>query len=249
MEWETVSGGSGSIYEINNIKDGDGKRIAHRFLNNVSNRFAKECKLFYNEVGDLPYIYSERQVHSALFPAIQKVSDVTFLEQPIDRKRMIGKKKDGHGWVDYWVKYGQNVFLIELKHSWLSYKNVKLNAYDNKATWKELLMQLKSIKNSDARFLADKSCNVIKMGLMVMPLYSNSKKEESGHLNKRDALEMLNSVQHELDADWSCFWHAPKTILTESFPYYEDGKKAYSKYPGIILASCINSIGKGTYEI
>lgn len=245
MKWESIRG-AGHYVEINNIDGENGKVKAHKFLVDMHKEFAKNCIKYFDEVEDLPYIYGERQVHSTVFPAISKIATATLAEQPIERVREESKiKKTSQGRIDYWVKYKNNVMLIELKHSWINYSSAKLNNYDSKKTWDDLLTQLKGRKNKDARNLASGESNVIKMGLMIMPLCCNSKSLESiESFEKVQAIRMLKDIpKKDFNYDWGCFWYAPKEIQGY---YTKDSNKVHTKFPGIVLLAKVESIGKGT---
>ena len=77
--------------------------------------FAKKCCSYVDVVGELPFIYRERQINSLVAPPIMANADAALMEHPITRK---AKGVPSHGWLDYWVLYKSTVFLIELKHAW-----------------------------------------------------------------------------------------------------------------------------------
>jgi hypothetical protein len=99
------------------LTDGPAIRNVRQFLTSTAETFCKQSVSFYETIGEFPFTYRERQLHSALFPAIAKVADAAFMEQPVSRK---SKTASNFGWLDYWVNFHTSVFLIELKHSWNS---------------------------------------------------------------------------------------------------------------------------------
>ena len=55
--------------------DGRLIRTARRFLRDTVEQFARLSRQYWDVVGEPPFIYSERQLHSVLFPAVVRASD------------------------------------------------------------------------------------------------------------------------------------------------------------------------------
>lgn len=72
LAWETVRE-TGYLFEKNSLK-GKGMIKSIKFLYSVTRAFAKSCVDYFNVTGELPFIYRERQIHSALPPSIATVS-------------------------------------------------------------------------------------------------------------------------------------------------------------------------------
>lgn len=144
LDWSIIRK-AGSIAFADSLIDGPGIRNARKFLHDVSRTFAKSCVDYYNVTGELPFIYKERQAHSILFPAIAKVADAAFMEQPVTCK---SKETNGYGWLDYWVSYGTTVFLIELKHSWQAGKSQRITKVAQES-WQVALKQLERITSKE----------------------------------------------------------------------------------------------------
>lgn len=70
-------------------------------------------------------MFKERQLHSILAPALSKFTGAFLIESPVNRNWSSISNEDyddSHGWVDYWCYYRDIVFLIELKHGFISSK-------------------------------------------------------------------------------------------------------------------------------
>ncbi len=111
----------GEIYFYDEIKDEANSRKSRKFLKRLFEDFAEKCKKYFDITEDLPYTYREKQLHSVLVPVIDNIADAILVEHPTSRKKR--GYELSHGWIDYWVKCGNIIFLIELKHSYSGLKS------------------------------------------------------------------------------------------------------------------------------
>lgn len=204
MAWETVRE-AGYLFEKNNLK-GKGMIKSRKFLYSVTKAFAKSCVDYFNVTGELPFIYHERQIHSALLPSIAKVSEAAFMEQPVTRK---GKGSSSHGWVDYWVMYGNYTFLIEVKHAWCSVTSGEIRKSTQKA-YSQALEQLKRISSSEASRLSGTGIRLAKIALAVFPFYQASKnKDKLAPITDKEKIEEIHDflvTDLTPSPNWSCMW-------------------------------------------
>ena len=89
----------------------EGPRYEDDFLKRLLKNIRDECEDFYDYTGDLPFLYSELQMHSMLLPALRRnhLCHTVFMEKPVTRSRKLkGKgsrsdKGDKRGRLDFWV--------------------------------------------------------------------------------------------------------------------------------------------------
>ena len=95
--------------EVKNFKE------VQNFLKKVMENFIEESLKFYGIYKFFPFTNSEKQVLSALFPAIYKITDNVFVEQPFYKYG-----KSNPRFLDIiTIKDNKQIFFIELKHSYL----------------------------------------------------------------------------------------------------------------------------------
>ena len=204
-EWQTIKN-AGSILIEDRLEDGPAIRNARQFLHDTSVAFVKHCIDYYDIVGEFPFIYRERQLHSALFPSIAKIADAAFMEQPVTRKT---KDISGHGWLDYWILYHTSVFLIELKHSWNAIRTDSIRT-TTQESWTEALTQLEKIqKDDDVADLSFTARSVAKIALMVVPFFETSKEKKAlTVMGQPEIQEVFLTFVNGLKPapNWSCAW-------------------------------------------
>jgi len=149
---------------IDSIIDGKGIRSTRKFLKTVMENFAQESLSFYQLWGEFPFIYSEKQVNSVIVPAIHNYTNNIFLEQPFK------KRDNAQRFLDIVTSKGDNIYLIELKHSWNSKTQGTTQGTNNE--WKTAIGQIADINRKTIGGYFDcKSDTVFKIVLMVMPTY------------------------------------------------------------------------------
>ena len=137
------------------------------FFNAMMKNFATESIQFYKLWGEYPFIYRERQVTSALIPAIHKYTKNIFLELPFKNKSKEQR------FLDIVTTKGNNIYLIELKHSYNSKLNGTTTRTDNE--WETAVQQISDITKSTIKNHYNyKEYNVYKISLMIMPTYMPS---------------------------------------------------------------------------
>lgn len=136
-----------NVFEMPEIQD---------FLTKFTNAFAKEAINFYEYWGILPFTDSEKQVNSVVVPAIHSVTKNVWLEQPY-------KWEKEQKFLDIATVDGDNIYLIELKHSW-SNKDAK-----SKKEWETAIEQISKLKESTVKQFANyEDYTIYKMALMVL---------------------------------------------------------------------------------
>lgn len=95
--------------EVKNFKE------VQNFLREVMENFIEESRKFYDIYKFFPFTNGEKQVLSALFPAIYKTTENVFLEQPFYKY-----DKSNPRFLDIiTINDNKQIFFIELKHSYL----------------------------------------------------------------------------------------------------------------------------------
>ncbi|MHB8986737.1 MAG: hypothetical protein ACYC38_12550 [Eubacteriales bacterium] len=205
MTWETIRN-AGYLLKKDDLKDGVGIRKSREFLYKVTKAFAFNSINYFDKVGELPFIYRERQINSILLPSIAKVSDAVFAEHPIKRRT---KGESSHGWIDYWVMFGSTVFLVELKHAWCSTTSNVVRKVTRKA-WQKAIDQLKKIPDTEVKSLSIVGGNLVKMALVIVPFYQASKnRNKLVQITDKDEVEEIHDglvTGLTPPPDWSCIW-------------------------------------------
>ena len=224
MDRNIVVRNCGKINIEHSIEDGQGMRNTKSLLKNLSIEFAKRSRMFFDASGnDLPYIYREKQLHSILVPLLWDIGDVVMTEAPTHRLSDFDKEEK-YGWIDYWVKKGTTIFLIELKHSYFGYKSDKLRD-TSLQKWKDALEQIKKIANPES--FSDGN-NVIKVALNIITTYTSSSIESN---SIKECREIYKKIEKTFDnnnvekpnfiANWSV--HEDMLVNYE----YLNGKECY----------------------
>ena len=231
MEWTTVNG-VGKTIVIKDIVKGSASIAAPRFLEKFHEKYIKQCNKYFKATDNIPFNYSEMRMHSVMIPALDLVADAVFAEQPINKNGRSGR-------TDYLVLSGNQVYLIELKHSWLSYNSGKATG-TTKSRWNNAIDDLNDVSWEDAFALFPAIRTVAKIALMVVPLYDSSKnfeKIEDKSYNLDNILEKFNSFSAQLKPkpNWTSIW-AVNTKMAEARTV-KDG--TYERYPAIGLFAFI----------
>ncbi|WP_151900465.1 hypothetical protein [Sulfurimonas hydrogeniphila] len=154
------------------LVDGNGIRSMRKFLHSTIELFAEESLEFYKHWGEFPFIYGEKQVNSVIIPAIHKYTGNIWLEQPFK------KAKNNQRFLDIATTKGNNIYLIELKHSFNSKNNAIAKYTDSE--WEKAIEQISDInRKTIGDYFNYEEFNVFKIALMIMPTYLFSDKKHS----------------------------------------------------------------------
>lgn len=250
MEWKTVRS-AGYVGIVDQPSDGRLMRTARKFLRDTAEHFARVSATYCDIVGEPPFTYSERQIHSTLFPAIARAADAVFVEHPVQRRQMRASRDrcrtqpesggSSYGWVDYWVLCRSTVFLVEVKHTFRGVAacgpTLRLNR-----PWNEAIGQIEAITDDEALDLATEANRVAKIALMVMPAYASSRSVGLLEVvNRDDALEhhMETCSSMELPPDWSAVWSLHERLQTA----YLVRNGSWELYPWVSFAAAIRVVG------
>jgi len=228
MNWKTINS-AGKAIVINDIAKGPASIAAPRFLDEFHNNYIKQCNKYFKMTEDIPFNYSELRLHSVMLPVLDRVSDAVFAEQPISKNGRSGR-------VDYLVLSGNQVYLIELKHSWLSY-NSGSATNTTKSRWNNAITDLADVSWEDAFSLFPTVKTVAKIALMVVPLYDHSKVLDK--LDKSYGLDIIlekyNKFSDQLKPkpNWTGIWALKEELAAPKL--YKNGN--YERYPAVALVA------------
>lgn len=232
--------------EIDEIKDGTGKRVTRDFLQQLLKGFAeqslKHINFFDNSTPSIPpFAYREKQLHSVIAPAICEISDSFLMECPVSREWSKKEKnlKDRMGWLDYWCRYRDFDFFIELKHSYFQYdKSVRKETIEK---WKESIKQLSLLK-AEAKDYGQYCNGVISIALEVVTIFDDVKTKGTIPLYKKSVLEeMQEKCFNELKPkpDWSGIWILDKESVKRTYFEYDESTEVY---PAVIMVAKVKLI-------
>lgn len=226
----------GNIEFIDELTDGLGIRNSRDFLTKLSIEFAKKSRNYFNITGDLPYIYREQQLHSIIIPILDNIADAHLAECPTDRTK--GSEVSSHGWIDYWVKYGNTIFLIELKHSYHGLSNTSGFRKKSLQEWETANEQLKNIPNH-IDFKINPQDNVVKIALQFNTTYTGSKEEH--YRSFKNCIDIGIQIKEilandDLEPNFISNWHVHQDMLieyeymngVERYPYVHMFAKVYT---------------------
>ena len=235
----------GKINFISDIGDGTGRRIAKEFLNKILIEFAKQSTKYINAIYDAPFSYKERQLHSILAPALSKITAAFLMESPIERQWSKRKKEDIRdytGWLDYWCRYKNVDFFIELKHNFDSYRTsiVRKETLQN---WSLMNNSQLAMLQKEAKRYSEFCKGVLLVSLHVVTIYEylqNHKEPKSiGDIEK--LIEIQKNYYDKLNPspNWSGLWILNENLIKKS----KDEIEAHNQYyPGVMMIAKVYEI-------
>jgi len=237
---ETIKG-IGKLNIQSNIKDGLGKRVANAFYQQLVVQFAKNSAKYIYGTEEAPFAYRERQLHSILAPAIADLTKGIYLmECPIEREWSIIKNeewKNSLGWVDYWCRYRNYDFLIELKHNFNSYKkeSIRKSIFDN---WNYMNDKQLSVMDKEAIRFSEFSKGVILTGIHIITIYECS--EESSSIERyEELLNIQHNFSNQLKPSWSGLWVLHRN-LAEQCSWKKEKRNEY--YPAVLFLVSLKDV-------
>lgn len=182
------------LYCQDTIEDGKGVRVLRKFFSNLLENFDDEVFSFYKIWGEFPFIYGEKQLASVLAPAIHKYTDNVWFEQPFK------DYQKNQRFLDIAIADKENIYLIELKHSW----NSKTETTDQKTSkrWETAINQIKDINRKTIYdHFNFQEYNVFKIALMILPTYIAL--EDKHAILAQTAEEYANNLFDEYNNNWT----------------------------------------------
>lgn len=223
-------------------RQGDDRTVLE-FLDKLFIVFSKQATKYMNSISnDTPFAYRERQMHSLLAPAISNITDSFLMEQPLFRVCDKRKNRDGvdyRGWLDYWCRYNNYDFFIEVKHGYSAYSS-KIIREINRRKWEISITQLDNSKK-EAKNYKNHSKGVFLVALNFVTIYFGSKKRESCPKFDLNTISKIkdNYCNLKPQPNWSALWMLHEDLYNNSFSEFEN-KNEY--YPGIIALAKIKLV-------
>ena len=233
----------GNINYISNLTDGEGTRISNDFLTRLIREFTKQASLYMRATDEAPFVFKERQLNSILAPALSKITDAFLMEAQVQREwSSISSEEynDSHGWVDYWCNYRNTVFLIELKHNFISGKTGLLTK-EIKENWNIALKQLDVIEK-ESKVRSESCRGVFRVALHILPLYETVNHGDSktiGEIERILNIQKLAMSGLDRNSNWSAMWMIHDDLTG---PYEYVNTKEY--YPGVLFLCNLYEISK-----
>jgi len=203
------------------------------FFTQIIINFANESLAFYDMWNEFPFIYSEKQVNSVLIPAIYKYTETIFLEQPFK------KDKNKQRFLDILTKKDNNVYLIELKHSYQSKEEETTIATDDK--WKKAIEQIKDLNKSVIEDIFEtEPYTFYKVALLISPTFVPKKSEHK--ILKDTAKKYSEKIFNEYLNGYKEEKYQPNIVGVIKFNHSENYIQNEKKYPFVSFIIKIEEI-------
>lgn len=140
------------------------------FLRKVMENFIEESEIIYNKWKFFPFTNTEKQVLSALFPAIYKITENVWIEQWF---KVVNENKNR--FLDISIIDKTNAYFIEIKHEYKNHTgkdDITQNIYSK---WNDAIKQIEDLekenlgKEFDEVKLENFSC--YKIALIIIPTF------------------------------------------------------------------------------
>lgn len=235
---------AGRLFILDKLVDQKGSRNLRYFLESMLENFARIVKDYYKQVGDYQFSYKEKQMNSAMFPAIYEVADVVLMESPVIRRKTGKRYKKGrprkkgektHGWVDYWANIGNTDFFLEVKHMWKGARTYETGKKMQKR-WFDAVDQLKELRK---KAIQDDVVgkHIVKMALLEVPTYSKGyEKENLAEVEEEELVDQFTSFFKQLrpKPKWAGLWVLHDN-LQEEIKYKIGHYSKYEKYYSVMF--------------
>lgn len=240
LEFETIRN-CGEFGIDFSLKDGDGARVSKEFLQLlICNIIKRSTEYFDATDGSHIFYYKEKQLHSVVCPSIADLTSSYVIEHPITRKPH--GEEEYSGKCDYWINFRNYSFVMELKHSYFAYRNVKSPRQDISNKFNRCLDQLKEIKKGESRNLAINK-GTIKIALQAIVFYRFSqnkiRNDESEERDLEDAFELLIQNSDLKESNVRSLW-----ILHDRLFRSFDVDNGYEIYPAVAFVGKVFDVIK-----
>jgi len=200
--------------------NGDGEKVK-KFLLGIMKNFAVESFNFYEEWNEFPFVYGEKQVCSALIPAIYNDTKTIWLEQPFK------SQNSNQRFLDIVTSKKDHIYFIELKHAYHSKtKDLSERALDE---WDTAIRQIESIKQETIGDFYEDIYKKFKIAFMIMPhflMYKGELQRDSLQVYNEDIVKLFNDSERLEEYGYANF---VGTIEIKEYQHYvhefEKGKR------------------------
>lgn len=229
--------------------NGIGSKKLKKFLKNFCEEFASYSLRYHKALGEFPFAYSERSLTSIVLPSLinnksTNKETFVFMEHPFKKKKGIQR------FLDFYIDYGDSLYLLEMKHQWNAYKTTSLNKKTFKV-WKDCQKQIQDINNQS---INDHMCDLsfykhaFKIALMIMPVYDTLKdKNTLKNITYLTHHEYFTNIEEAFKANKEETVTQPNFLavwkIDENKKYQQElADSQFSFYPYIVFAFYIEKI-------
>jgi hypothetical protein len=208
----------GSHYKSDSIKSG---RKTKEFLTQLSENLFRQSKSVFDEWGDMPILWQERNMYSTFAVAINTITEIHCSEYRIDGqnigqrgKKIVEGEKKKDRIVDFRCLHNDVHYMIELKYAWycISEGTCDEPIYETREKLEDLLEQIKVLtKIKKGAQLSEKDCYV---GVMLVKggyHHANTPIKESEQI-LYDVIVKNPKVKDLGLQVFSSTWHLPDDI-------------------------------------
>lgn len=194
------------IYTQDSWNDGSGIRKMRKFMHSFCEEFAEFSTSYHNKLGEFPFIYAERSLTSVVMPSLIKAdanNTFVFMEQPFNKNS--GEQR----FLDFYVDHGDNLYLIEMKHGWDSYRTSNVTS-KIKQIWEKAHDQILDITIDSIQNMCTPETyqNIFKIALLVMPVYTefDEMKNELSFDSAEEYYQKVRSYFTDSEVNWISAW-------------------------------------------
>ena len=210
-----------------------GSIVTRDFLFSLTKEIGKRSRKYFDYTQKVPFVQREKQLHTLIDASLASLTDVFSCEALVGRecKKPKGHVKNGHGWVDYCVLYRDYVFLVELKHAYMSARSGEVSNHVKKL-WKEAMDQLNRISNEDREFYLQDAKKLVRCSFLFVPHYLSVGNNPQ---NIRDLDENHQELCRALKPTVNILWKLHRDMKDKEHEYVDTTEK----YLGV---SCCSKI-------
>ena len=223
---------------------GPGANLTKEFLRKLIYQIVRRSTKYYDEARlagceDHVFIYREKQLHSAICPAIADITSWFLIEHPLFRKP--AGEAEYPGATDYWIYYKNYSYIMELKHSFFAYTNVNNPRKAITRKFFDALSQLRNIRKDECRSLTYGSV-LRKIALEVIVFYKGAKEKSKLENVKCENFKLLfrkllRNTELASKSNFHAVWVLNKRLVV---PFeYSDG---FEVYPAVAFVGYISDM-------
>ena len=232
---------------LDNLNDMSGMRVTRSLLDRLFKETIRLMKRYYNnfdnDTHEYGFYYSERQLHTFLTPAIDKLTGGFFLfESPIKRGKS-GRRGAYEGRVDYWLNYRNSSYLLELKHAWIRAhfkdKGETFTFYNLKESFDKAISQLDDAEDKILRFMYRK--NMFGIALAVVPVFARG----DVHRKIKCTELLLSQIRAECPRANAIYaWHLPRAFSAVLDIEKKSGEVVKEFYPTVLFITKVKKLSR-----
>jgi hypothetical protein len=230
----TIDGCGQVTFEFASLKGFGGEATKKFLVKTIKNSIVRASSYcMSSDINDHIDSYSEQPLHSVICPAISDVTNGKFIfEHPLKRKWYGEDPYTGH--IDYWASFLGKSYIVEIKHSYLSYQ--KKQPVTNTITkLEDAVRQLNGVKNTFRRDYPGNDMHYYGIAFEWVTFRKGSTIEEKLEMDDtkeiKDAYASLKQVVGSVQLYG--LWMLEDTLLTPVRYNWKKNKTKYVQYPAV----------------